>query len=241
MEEKLEDLKLLIEAVKGLNTTTAIIIISVIIIIAVSQAIFGSYLKKKFQYLATTENFDQLKEQLSDNTKVVEDVKASVQSDVWLSQQVWTKKHESYEFIITYIFEMKALLNTRLNQNSQWLKDITKENVGYDLDKEYENLIDFSSYKDKPTFINKLETLEENIIAKSVFLTSDFQSIELEIKSIKLVFISFEDTIVINESLEKVIERISRTLTLKVSILEKAISNIKVISSKDLIINLSGA
>ncbi len=239
MEKELESLKLLIESIKELNITAALLIAAVIIIIAILQAMFGSYLKKKFQYIATTENFEQLKVQLSDNTKAVEEVKASIQSEVWLSQQIWTKKHESYEKIIVSIFIIKGLLKERLNKNSQWLKDINKTSVDYDLDEKFKELIDFSNCKETPTFLSNLELQEEAIIAKSVFLTPEFQSIEREIKKIKLLFSSFENTIEEKEVYEKTIERLSNILESKVEALESVIDKIKLISSKDLTLKAS--
>ena len=150
-----------------------------------------------------------------------------------------TKKHESYESIITSIFKIKGLLNERLNKNSQWLKDINEDSVDYNLDNKYKELIDFANCKQKATFTSQLESLEEAIIAKSIFLIREFQSIEVEIKGIKLAFLSFEDTLEKNEAHERVIERISNTLKLKINTLEKAINDIKVVSNKDLIIELS--
>jgi uncharacterized damage-inducible protein DinB len=72
------------------------------------------YLPAKGKFLATTENFQQLQDQLGSNTKLVEEIRNEFSEKSWATQQVWSRKQESYETIWINLNNMKNFATERL-------------------------------------------------------------------------------------------------------------------------------
>lgn len=72
---------------------------------------FGSYANTRAKNLATKADFDNLKDQLSQNTTVVESIKSQFSNKSWVSQQVWVKKQEAYEDILQNLLHIQKYVN----------------------------------------------------------------------------------------------------------------------------------
>ncbi|MEZ9791977.1 hypothetical protein AB4283_07390, partial [Vibrio splendidus] len=59
----------------------------------------------------TKADFDNLKDQLSQNTTVVESIKSQFLDKSWVSQQVWVKKQEAYEDILHNLSHIQKYVN----------------------------------------------------------------------------------------------------------------------------------
>jgi len=78
-----------------------------IIICAAIGGWFASYFKEKGKNYANKEDFDNLKDQLKQNTILIEGIKSKISEKEWISQQIWVKKQESYEAIFASLFHIK--------------------------------------------------------------------------------------------------------------------------------------
>ncbi len=72
---------------------------------------FGSYANTIAKNLATKADFNNLKDQLSQNTTVVESIKSQFSNKSWVSQQVWVKKQEAYEDILQNLLHIQKYVN----------------------------------------------------------------------------------------------------------------------------------
>lgn len=229
MNEQLADMQQLADSFKELSYDVYFVLLAIIIVVALWQTFTKGYLNKKFQNIANNEDFATLKRQLSENTEAVEEIKTSF----WKSQQVWTKKHESFSTIVEHIFEIKALLNNRLNKNQDWLKSIEKDPNNPDLSSDYKILVSLNSTGSEKGLISKLEELEEKITIQSVFLGSGFIEVENKIKSIR------ESLNTINEEVgeimpyENQISAISKVLDAKLNLISEVILLIRLMSDAE--------
>ena len=55
----------------------------------------------------TNSNFETLREQLSINTVTIKDIEKKITSEIWISQQIWQKKYDMYEFIYAQLLAIK--------------------------------------------------------------------------------------------------------------------------------------
>lgn len=80
----------------------------------------GAYLKEWGKNYASKENFEELKNQLTKTTELVEEVKSTVSERLWISQQVWVKKQESYESIFDLLFHVKKYVSHQVSEFDEW-------------------------------------------------------------------------------------------------------------------------
>lgn len=66
-----------------------------------------SLITEKAKISATNANYEILREQLSLNTKTIKDIESKITSELWISQQVWQKKYEMYEYIYAQLLSIK--------------------------------------------------------------------------------------------------------------------------------------
>lgn len=161
------------------------------------------YLPEKGKLLATTENFQELKNQLKQNTYAVEKIKTSLNEQTWVNQQVWIKKQEAYESILLNMINLKKAIEYRLKKNQSWLdSNITgfisssgNENEDYaefekDRDnawkehaKEFEDKPKIEQEKIKEKFcIESLEKAIDMIYVKSIYLNEGVNDVALFMK-----------------------------------------------------------
>lgn len=76
----------------------------------------NSYSKEKGKTYAKIEDFVGLKNQLSETTELVENVKSSLSEKSWINQQVWLKKQGAYEEIFSHLFHVNKFVNHQINQ-----------------------------------------------------------------------------------------------------------------------------
>jgi len=93
-----------------------------IIIACVSglSGFFVSYFKEKGKNFASKEDFKMLKEQLSENTALVEGIKVELSERTWITQQIWSKKQETYEAIFELLFHVKKYVDHQVGEFEEW-------------------------------------------------------------------------------------------------------------------------
>ncbi|HIB0859087.1 TPA: hypothetical protein ACWS1M_004415, partial [Escherichia coli] len=91
----------LIKALQSSNFSTAEIIwLSLAVVIAaLAMSFLVSIITEWAKISATNSNFETLREQLSINTVTIKDIEKKITSEIWISQQIWQKKYDMYEFI----------------------------------------------------------------------------------------------------------------------------------------------
>lgn len=93
------------------------------IVVAVCAGLGGwlaSYFKEKGKNYANKEDFNELKNQLSQNTSLVEGIKIKLSNKSWISQQVWVKKQEAYEVVFELLFHVKRYVSHQLSEYEEW-------------------------------------------------------------------------------------------------------------------------
>ncbi|HAS6373491.1 TPA: hypothetical protein RQJ73_004377 [Vibrio vulnificus] len=73
------------------------------------------YLPKKGELLALSEEQSSLKEQLAQNTRVVETIRDDLAQKAWAKQQLWETKKEAYDQIWMNILDMREFVTERLS------------------------------------------------------------------------------------------------------------------------------
>jgi len=93
-----------------------------IVVAASAVGVFlGAYLKERGKQYATSENFDELKNQLEDTTVVVEQVKSKVSEKSWVNQQIWVKKQEAYEIVFELLFHVQRYVSHQVLEYEEWV------------------------------------------------------------------------------------------------------------------------
>jgi len=99
----------LIKALQSSNFSTKEIIILVIFVVIATLAMsfLVSHFNEKAKISATNSNYETLKEQLSINTRTIKEIERKITSELWISQQVWQKKYDMYEFVYAQLLAIK--------------------------------------------------------------------------------------------------------------------------------------
>jgi len=99
----------LIKALQSSNFTTAEIIwLSLAVVIAaLAMSFLVSIVTERAKISATNSNYETLREQLSINTVTIKDIEKKITSELWISQQIWQKKYDMYEFIYAQLLAIK--------------------------------------------------------------------------------------------------------------------------------------
>ncbi|EMM2471337.1 MULTISPECIES: hypothetical protein [Klebsiella/Raoultella group] len=99
----------LIKALQSSNFSTIEIIgLSFAVVIAtLVMSFIVSLLTEKAKISATNANYEKLREQLSLNTTTIKDIERKITSELWISQQIWQKKYDMYEYIYTQLLSIK--------------------------------------------------------------------------------------------------------------------------------------
>lgn len=104
--------KQLFELIKALQSsnfsTTEIIILVVFVVFAtLAMSFLVSHFNEKAKISATNSNYETLKDQLSINTRTIKEIEKKITSELWISQQVWQKKYDMYEFVYAQLLAIK--------------------------------------------------------------------------------------------------------------------------------------
>lgn len=91
----------------GLSTYTYLLIVLMTFLASLVGGYLGGYLKEKSKIDVITNNFELLKEQLRQNTETTKRIETSFNEKLWISQQVWQKKFETYEKIFEGLAKIK--------------------------------------------------------------------------------------------------------------------------------------
>ena len=104
----------------------------------------SSYLKEKGKNYASKEDFEELKGQLTQSTKLVEDIKAKVSEKMWINQQIWVKKQEAYETIFDLLIHVNKYVAKQVDDFEEWEY----------IDK-YHPYFQYSHYKENDEYLRK--------------------------------------------------------------------------------------
>ncbi|ENZ3561445.1 hypothetical protein ACGG3K_004333 [Enterobacter hormaechei] len=104
--------KQLFELIKALQSsnfsTTEILGLSfAIIIAALIMSFIVSLITEKAKISATNANYEILRKQLALNTTTIKDIEKKITSELWVSQQIWQKKYDMYEYIYAQLLSIK--------------------------------------------------------------------------------------------------------------------------------------
>jgi hypothetical protein len=70
-------------------------------------AFLGSYIKRKGEHLATKEEFDDLLTQVRKTTQATEQIRATLSSKVWFSQQQWVIREKHYVDLLRHVWLLR--------------------------------------------------------------------------------------------------------------------------------------
>ncbi|QZY92416.1 hypothetical protein K7H94_21090 (plasmid) [Pantoea dispersa] len=99
----------LIKVLQSSNFSTAeIFCLSLAVVVAaLIMSFLVSIVMEKAKISATNSNYETLREQLSINTTTIKDIEKKITSELWISQQVWQKKYDMYEFVYAQLLAIK--------------------------------------------------------------------------------------------------------------------------------------
>lgn len=191
--------KQLFELIKALQSsnfsTTEIIWLSIAVVVAaLIMSFLVSIVTEKAKISATNSNYETLREQLSINTTTIKDIEKKITSELWVSQQVWQKKYDMYEFIYTQLLAIKKWADNEFHiielhmtpgwiasshqpsfneeQEKQFYKEIQQAQA--DIDKAMNDKDIQSKNKELQQKLGiSMTSLTEVLITKSIILNSD--------------------------------------------------------------------
>ncbi|VWX36527.1 conserved hypothetical protein [Limnobacter sp. 130] len=83
------------------------------LILSMTGAYFGAYLKRKAEDRATQENFDKLRDQLRKTTQDTEEIKTTLSRKNWLTQQQWAIREQHYMSLLSHLMKLSLSLEDR--------------------------------------------------------------------------------------------------------------------------------
>lgn len=101
----LEIIKILQE--NNLSTFQIILILLGVIIFTLISSYLITLYKEFGKIDATNSNFSELRKQLVETTGIVKGIEKTINSELWIAQQVWQKKYDLYENIFTQLLSIK--------------------------------------------------------------------------------------------------------------------------------------
>lgn len=104
------------------NATNQPMILDYIAVVALSWAgaFLAAYLVQKAKNRANSEDFDKLKSELEENTKLVKEIESNFSESFWIRQQVWLKKQESYEIILRLLNDIEKYVCHQVTDFEDW-------------------------------------------------------------------------------------------------------------------------
>ncbi|MCQ7061302.1 hypothetical protein MRO53_22875 [Escherichia coli] len=195
--------KQLFELIKALQSsnfsTMEIFWLSVTIIVATLMMSFlVSSITEKAKIAATNQNYRELHDQLTQNTNTIKNIEKTITSELWISQQVWQKKFEIYEFIYAQLLSIKKWVDNESSivelhmlpkyiasgYNGHFSKEEEKifwdevaaahEDIEKTLDKEE---VKIKNKELQQKLSNAMTSLAEILITKSIILNPDVTTI----------------------------------------------------------------
>lgn len=89
-----------------LDTQSYIIITLLMFLVSTAALWITTFIKEKSRNFATKSDFEQLKEQLIQNTEATKKIEAHFSEKVWINQQIWLKKQSCYEQIFVLLYKI---------------------------------------------------------------------------------------------------------------------------------------
>lgn len=106
----IEEIQIALRVVLGEMQVHAVVAYLIGILLAAGAAFAGAYLKKRGENLATKADYEALRMQLIENTRITEEVKASVASIAWAHQRHWTQNEKYFGELLTLIATSQGLM-----------------------------------------------------------------------------------------------------------------------------------
>lgn len=104
--------KQLLELIKALQSSQlsiweiiGVVIIAILFLVAMNYII--SMVTEKAKNTIANANYEKLHNQLSQNTQTIKEIERKITSELWVSQQVWQKKYDLYEYIHAQLLNIK--------------------------------------------------------------------------------------------------------------------------------------
>jgi len=88
---------------QSLDAQSYFIITLLMCLVSAASLYFTTFIKEKGRNFATKSDFEQLKEQLIQNTEATKKIEAHFSEKVWINQQIWLKKQDCYEQIFVLL------------------------------------------------------------------------------------------------------------------------------------------
>lgn len=86
-----------------LDIQSYIIITLLMFLVSATALWITTFIKEKSRNFATKSDFEQLKDQLIQNTEATKKIEAHFSEKVWINQQIWLKKQSCYEQIFVLL------------------------------------------------------------------------------------------------------------------------------------------
>jgi hypothetical protein len=91
-------------------------------------AFLGAYVKRKGEHLATKEDFEDLLTQVRKTTQATEQIKVTLSSNVWFSQQQWVIREKHYVDLLRHLWLLK---NAMRDQDMYFREPGSEHNESY--------------------------------------------------------------------------------------------------------------
>ncbi|EKN3986139.1 hypothetical protein ACS90Y_003823 [Yersinia enterocolitica] len=198
----------LIKALQSSNFSTAEIIwLSLAVIVAaLIMSFLVSIITEKAKISATNSNYEILREQLSINTITIKDIEKKITSELWISQQVWQKKYDMYEFIYAQLLAIKKWADNEfhiieLHMIPRWIESSQQPYFNEEQEKQFYKEIqdaqaDIEKAMNDKDIQSKNKELQQKLSIAMTFLT--------EVLITKAILLNVDVTTI----LEKLIEEI---------------------------------
>ncbi|MCF7505049.1 hypothetical protein [Vibrio sp. L3-7] len=207
---------------------------------------FGAYVNVRAKNIATKTDFDNLKDQLSQNTTVVESVKNEFSDKSWVSQQVWVKKQEAYEDILQKLLHIQKYVNHQLDdyQDYEYVNYLYHISIEEEFDpEEVDKATKYYEECNKRLQLNKDNKIDEKLRTSSInainhifdliFSKSIYLDPEVEKVISGLQFVVFYDS-------NEVDDEASHYRTVRKAMTE-ALKKVQEIARQELKINITSA
>ena len=215
----------------------------------------GSYLKKRMDNLATSNDFTKALEQLEKSTNAVESIKSQLNEKFWVKQQVWDKKRSAYEDVLNSLYLTKKYIEREKSYTEDYHECYVVLNSGYMVeDDEYMNSYDEyvngerQDFKDKyesETAIQKRKELSDNthdsyikletvFNVKSIYLNSEIKGVEVSLSRLKKMIFHEKFTQYDNEGTDEFLERVMSHNNSCVKIIDEIIMTARQLAERDL-------
>ncbi|EKN3610690.1 hypothetical protein ABEH48_000197 [Yersinia enterocolitica] len=186
------------------------IVIILIAIFSVAMVFLKGYVAKKSELQAITDNFEILKQQLIENTKITKTIESSIGETQWINQQIWIKKQSCYEDIFKLLLNIKNHIDHICSgYNESQFYDDALDTYGYQFSSpEEEDRYHKEIEQQKRDFMERTNSPEEK--EKEATLKKRHLESMNKITDLLFIYAIFLDSRV-GEEFKKMLESVNKT------------------------------